>query len=102
MGRVRRVMGFVSADGRQAYLDAYDETMALTPVDYTTAELTTPFGVTHVISAGADDAPPLIVLHGKHCSSTMWLDLLPTLVRSHRAHLVDSSGELGRSVATKM
>ena len=95
-------MGFVSEDGRRAYLEAYDETLALAPVELATTEVSTPFGVTHVASAGPHDAPPAIVLHGKHCSSTMWLDLLPSLISSRRVHLVDSSGELGKSVATKM
>jgi pimeloyl-ACP methyl ester carboxylesterase len=102
MGRMGRVMGFVSEDGRRAYLEAYDETLALAPVELTTTEVSTPFGVTHVASAGRADAPSVVILHGKHCSSTMWLDLLPTFVIAHRAHLVDSSGELGKSVATKM
>jgi pimeloyl-ACP methyl ester carboxylesterase len=95
-------MGFVSEDGRQAYLDAYDETLALASVHCEQADVQTPFGTTHVISAGRVDAAPMVVLHGKHCSSTMWLDLLPSLVVTHRVHLVDSSGELGKSVATKM
>ena len=102
MGRVGRVMGFVSDEGRRAYLDAYTETLELASTPLVMTEVTTPFGVTHVTSAGPDDAPPAVVLHGKHCSSTMWLDLLPSLVRTHRVHLVDSSGELGKSVATKM
>jgi pimeloyl-ACP methyl ester carboxylesterase len=102
MGRMGRVMGFVSEDGRRAYLDAYDETLALAPVELTSTDLATPFGSTHVISAGPDDAPPVVVLHGKHCSSTMWLDLLPSLATTRRAHLVDSCGELGRSVAERM
>jgi pimeloyl-ACP methyl ester carboxylesterase len=95
-------MGFVSEDGRRAYLEAYDETLELAPLALVTADLPTPFGTTHVATAGRTDAPPLVVLHGKHCSSTMWLDLLPTLVTTHRAHLVDCPGDLGKTVTTKM
>ena len=95
-------MGFVSDQGRRAYLDAYDEALALAPTHLEEGDIQTPFGSTHIISAGHPDGAPLLVLHGKHCSSTMWLDLLPTLVSTHRAHLVDCPGELGRSVATKM
>ena len=102
MGRVGRVSGFVSDDARLAYLEAYDSTLALASVPLDTTDIPTPFGTTHVASAGRPDAPPLVALHGKHCSSTMWLDLLPTLMTSHRAHLVDCSGDLGKSVATKM
>ncbi len=102
MGRMGRVMGFVSEDGRRAYLEAYDATLALAPIDLTSTDVATPFGMTHVVSAGPVDAPPLVVLHGKHCSSTMWLDLLPVLTKTHRAHLVDTCGELGKSVAERM
>jgi pimeloyl-ACP methyl ester carboxylesterase len=71
--------------------------MALKPVD-----VVTPFGSTHVQVAGPDDAPPLVVLHAKNCSSTMWLDLLPVFTATHQTYLVDSIGELSRSVATRM
>jgi pimeloyl-ACP methyl ester carboxylesterase len=95
-------MGFRSDAARRAYLDAYDATLALSPTPLEAREVDTAFGTTHVAIAGRDDAPPLILLHGKHCSSTMWLDLLPTFTKTHRTYLVDAIGEMGRSVATRM
>jgi pimeloyl-ACP methyl ester carboxylesterase len=95
-------MGFQSDAARRSYFDAYDATEALSPVPLEAATVATPFGSTHVTVAGSVDGPPLVMLHGKHCSSTMWLDLLPGLVATRRIYLVDAIGELGRSEATRM
>ena len=100
--RFGRVMGFRSDAARRAYLDAYDATLALSPAALESRQVETAFGTTHVAIAGRDDAPPLVLLHGKNCSSTMWLDLLPTFTKTHRVYLVDAIGEMGRSVATRM
>jgi pimeloyl-ACP methyl ester carboxylesterase len=55
-----------------------------------------------VIRAGADDAPPLVMLHGKTTSSTMWLDHLPLLAENRRVYLIDTIGDMNKSVATRM
>jgi pimeloyl-ACP methyl ester carboxylesterase len=100
--RFGRIMGFRSEGAQRAYFDAYDTTLALSPTPLESTEVATTFGKTHVAFTGPDDAPPLLLLHGKNCSSTMWLGLLPTFERTHRTYLIDGIGELGRSVATRM
>jgi pimeloyl-ACP methyl ester carboxylesterase len=95
-------MGFRSPAAQRAYLDAYDATLATSSAVLESRQVQTVFGTTHVAIAGRDDAPPLVLLHGKHCSSTMWLELLPTFTTTHRTFMVDAIGDLGRSVATRM
>jgi pimeloyl-ACP methyl ester carboxylesterase len=102
MRRYGRVFGFVSEEGQAAYSAAYDACLALAPVAYETLDVATPFGATRVLAAGPADAPALVVLHGKSCSATMWLELLPTFTATHRTYLVDGIGELSRTVATRM
>ena len=100
--RFGKVMGFRSPAAQRAYLDAYDATLATSSAVLESRQVQTTFGTTHVAIAGRDDAPPLLLLHGKNCSSTMWLDLLPTFTTTHRTYMVDAIGEPGRSVATRM
>jgi hypothetical protein len=87
-------MGFVSDEGSQAYLDAYDETLVLAPIHLeeptcrSGTRCTWPSRCRSAPSTSsvlAEVTPPVLVLHGKHCSSTMWFDLLPTLATTHRA-----------------
>jgi len=100
--RYGRLFGFISDDAKREYLAAYDKTVSLSPLEVESVDVETPFGTTHVLAAGPADAPPLVALHGKWASATMWLDLLPTFTATHRTYLVDSVGEPGRSVVTRM
>jgi pimeloyl-ACP methyl ester carboxylesterase len=95
-------MGFQSEQAEQTYLAAYDDTLSFFPVAFEPVDVPTPYGMTHVLVAGRAEAPAVVALHDKHRSSTMWLELSPVLIATHRAYLVDSVGELGRSVATRM
>jgi pimeloyl-ACP methyl ester carboxylesterase len=96
-----RLSAFGSDAGRDAYVTAYDTIVAGAPVPTAHADVPTPFGTTHVLLAGAPDGPPLVALHGKTLSATMWLAHLDTLAASHRVVMVDTIGDLGRSVATR-
>ena len=96
------VPGFRTDDARRRYVEAYDRVLAVSPVPLTELDLATPYGDTHVIAAGAPDLPPLIALHGKVVSSTMWIPLLDTLTASHRVFLIDAIGDINKSVATRV
>jgi hypothetical protein len=54
---------FRSAEGRAAYLAAYDALLSLWPVPYEPVYVETPFGVTHVLVAGPKDGEPLVSKH---------------------------------------
>ena len=99
MGKVAQ---FRSDDARRAYMVAYDDALTTTTVPVDEIDVDTPFGRTHVIRAGPDGAPPLVMLHGKTNSSTMWLDHLPVLTERHRVYLVDTVGDLNKSVPARM
>ncbi len=97
-----RASGFRSAEKRAAYCRIYDEALALSPVAVEESDVETSYGVTHVLRAGYPAKPPLVGLHAKSFSSTMWLPLLPALVERHYVHLVDAVGDVNKSVATQV
>jgi pimeloyl-ACP methyl ester carboxylesterase len=94
-----RASGFKTDEARTTYCRLYDAAVALSPVPVDQTDVEGRFGVTHVLTAGDPAKPPLVALHGKAMSSTMWLPLLPTLASSHRVHLVDALGDVNKSVA---
>jgi pimeloyl-ACP methyl ester carboxylesterase len=99
---VSRASGFRSVSARQAYCQLYDEAIALSSTPVTELDIETSFGMTHVLQAGEETKPPLVALHAFAFSSTMWLPLLPILTARHRVHLVDTVGELSKSVARQV
>jgi pimeloyl-ACP methyl ester carboxylesterase len=97
-----RASGFRSPGARSAYCRIYDEAVAQAPVPVEETDVEGRDGVTHVLTAGNPSNPPLVALHAKAFSSTMWLPLLPALAAQHRVHLLDAVGDLNKSVARRV
>ena len=92
---------FKTPEGQTRYSAAYDAAMRLWPVPYETAAVTTRYGQTHVISCGARDASPLVLLHGGYASSTMWFPNITDLAREFHVLALDTIGEPGKSIPTQ-
>jgi pimeloyl-ACP methyl ester carboxylesterase len=95
-----KVGAFRSPQAAGEYFDAYEAVVSKSPVPVEQSTVVTPFGDTHILSAGNADHPALVALHGKAMSSTMWLSHLPVLAGSHRVYLVDTVGDMNKSAAT--
>ncbi len=63
---------FKTSKGQAQYFAAYAAALELWPVKHESRFVTTPYGQTHVISCGPEDAFPLVLLHAGQASSTMW------------------------------
>ncbi|MET9326312.1 alpha/beta fold hydrolase [Tsukamurella sp. NPDC003166] len=57
---------------------------------------------THVLSAGPDGAPPVLLLHGSGGTSLNWANEIPQLARTHRVHAIDLPGEPGGTVVPRL
>lgn len=90
---------FRSDDARAAYCQLYDAALATSAIPVTESDVDTSFGITHVLTAGDPSKPPLVAMHAKSFSSTMWLPLLPTLTASHHVRMLDAIGGVNKSVA---
>ena len=95
-------MSFASAfktpEGEAAYRAAYDAAMKLWPVSYEEMEITTRFGMTHVVISGPQDAPPLVLLHGYMATLVMWLPNIADLSKDYRVYAIDVTGQPSKSI----
>ncbi len=80
---------------RETYLAAYAQVLAKWPVTVDSLDVATPFGTTRVNACGLAEAPPLVLLHGSGCTSTVWFNNVQDLSRGHRVYAIDQINEAG-------
>jgi pimeloyl-ACP methyl ester carboxylesterase len=92
---------FKTSKGQAEYFTAYDAALELWPVLHESRFVTTPYGRTHVISCGPEDAFPLVLLHAGQASSTMWFPNIADLSRKFHVLALDTPGEPGKSIPAR-
>jgi pimeloyl-ACP methyl ester carboxylesterase len=92
---------FTSPQGEAEVLRAYDVVLRHWSVPYTEFDVATSFGQTHVIASGAEEAPPVILLHALFATATSWYRTVGPLSRHHRTFAVDVIGEANKSRPTR-
>jgi hypothetical protein len=58
---------------RAAYCQLYDATLAASIMPVTESDVEASFGRTQILMAGDPLQPPLVALHGRSLSATLWL-----------------------------
>jgi pimeloyl-ACP methyl ester carboxylesterase len=95
---------FTTAEGREAYLDAYAQAQAEGPAPDAALDIRTDWGVVRVwrfdgTGQGAgEDAESVLLLPGTSSGAPMWTDNLPSLTRDRTVYALDLLGEPGLSV----
>jgi pimeloyl-ACP methyl ester carboxylesterase len=89
---------FRSPRGEAAYLAAYDAAMNLWPVPYDEMDVSSRFGMTHVVASGPTDAPPLVLLHGYMATLLMWSRNVGDFSKDYRVYAIDTMGQPSRSI----
>jgi pimeloyl-ACP methyl ester carboxylesterase len=89
---------FKTPEGEAAYLAAYEAIIKLWPVPYQEIEIPTRFGMTHVVTSGPQDAPPLVLLHGQAGTLTMWAPNVADFSKDYRVYAIDVMGQPSKSV----
>lgn len=89
---------FKTPEGKAAFLAAYETAMNLWPVPYEALDIPTRFGMTHVVTCGPKDAPPLVLLHGASMTSAMWSPNIADFSKHYRLYAIDVIGQPGRSI----
>lgn len=75
----------------------YDRSLKAWPVPCKTMFVSTSFGETHVVVAGPEEGEPMVLLHGKGASSTMWGPNIAALSAAYRVYAVDIIGDVGKN-----
>lgn len=92
---------FRSSEGEATYLAAYDDMCSIWPVPYESILVPGHFGSTHILTAGPENGPPLILLPAVTNSATSWFKNIAALSRYYRVYAVDPIGDVGKSVLTR-
>ena len=76
----------------------YENRMAKWPVPYESRYINTQYGKVYVIISGAEDAPPILLLHASAMASWSWLYNIEGMNKYYRTYAIDTIGDAGRSV----
>ena len=90
-----------SLGGEAELMALYDEALARLGPGCETRRIGTSLGETHVILAGPEDAPPLVVLPGGNFLNPLCLSWFMPLAGAFRLHAPDIIGQPGRSSRTR-
>lgn len=75
----------------------YNQQLADFPTQTRSVFLTNHYGKIHVLTAGPDTAPPLLLLHDENMSALSWEENLSVLSQHFRCYAIDHPGEAGQS-----
>lgn len=92
---------YKSDRAREKAFASYDSLLSRSPVPCETRFVDTTFGSTHLIAAGAVEAPPLVLLHGLGSNATGWGSNIAALTDRFRVYALDTIGDLGKSAGTR-
>ncbi len=92
---------YKTAAGERAVKAHYDSIRARWPVPLRILETATRYGRTSILSCGARDGAPLVLLHGAASNSLMWIADVEQLARHHSVFAVDIIGEPGLSAPAR-
>ena len=79
------------------FAERYATAAARWPAGTTSRHVPTSWGRTHLLTAGAPDAPAVLLLHGGGATATAWADLATELAGGHRLLAPDQPGDAGLS-----
>lgn len=79
----------------------YDSMLDRIPVPYESRQVDTRYGKTHVMTAGMENTPPLLMIHGLGGCSVLWKWQFEALSTHFRLFVVDTIGQPGKSAPAR-
>jgi pimeloyl-ACP methyl ester carboxylesterase len=93
---------FSSIDKKALYIKSYDETLKLWEVPFEEIDVTTSYGIAHIIVSGPKTGEPLVLFHGTDASSTMWFPNIKDFSKKYRVYAIDFPLEAGKSLSNRI
>lgn len=90
---------FDSTAKKELYIKSYDETLKLWGVPFEEVDVTTNYGIAHIIISGPKTGEPLVLFHGTDASSTMWFPNVKEFSVTYRVYAIDFPLETGKSLS---
>jgi pimeloyl-ACP methyl ester carboxylesterase len=88
---------YKSEEGYKVIMDWYDGVTASIPADIASRYVPTRFGRTHMLVAGPEDAPPLLLIPGIAGCAPLWRRQIPAFAEHFRVYALDIIGQPGKS-----
>jgi pimeloyl-ACP methyl ester carboxylesterase len=95
------ISAFTSKAGEEAVLAQYRKVLDGWFVPKTELRLPTCEGETFVVAYGAEELPPLVLLHGGQSNAAIWMFDAPSWSKAFRCYAVDMIGEAGFSAPSR-
>lgn len=99
---IRSTSVFRRLHGQAAIFAWYDQQRAALPIATDSSLIGTSVGPTHVLVAGAAEAPPLVLLHGMNMNGVAMKEALVRLSSTHRVYALDIIGMPGKSAEVRL
>jgi pimeloyl-ACP methyl ester carboxylesterase len=93
---------YKSAEGRQRFLELYDEAQQRAGVPFDERTVDTRFGPTHLLITGPEEGPPVLVIQGGNSINFETLKLYLPLADHFRLYAPDTVGHPGKSAETRL
>lgn len=93
---------FASTQGKKEILDLYDEKLDELKLDYTTKNINTSFGSTHIIVTGNPNNPPLLLIHGSNGCAPVALETCPNLNKHFQVFAIDVLAQPNKSAENRL
>jgi pimeloyl-ACP methyl ester carboxylesterase len=92
---------YKSSEGERLVRERYLVFLERWPVAHQQLRIPTSQGETFVVASGAEDAPPLLLLHGGAANSAMWMGDVRAFAARFRVYTIDMIGEPGLSAPSR-
>lgn len=90
---------FKSETAKEQVMNSYNQILAMWSIEYQEHDVETKYGMTHCITAGQRENPPLLLLHGVgDNSAVMWMLNIAELSKHFYCIAVDTIGGPGKSI----
>jgi len=93
---------FKSTQGRSAVMEWYDTQLKKLPIKAESLMVETFAGKTHLLMAGPQEAPPIVLMHGTNMNAVAMADAMIALSETYRIYALDIIGMPGKSAETRL